>query len=227
VIRLRQAVAGDDNERGMTLVEVVMAISILGILATVALGLYMSSLGASNSHQNRELAITVANESMELAASWSVGSLAGGRHQPAVTNQWVSTIDPVTSKSVIAGIGAGYPLWDSSATAVSVPALPLMKTATFSGTEFSVQTFISRCYQPTAITRSTAGECKRLVSSPNMTPVPTTTPAGMVPMFRVIVVVQWTSDKNCTTSIVTNPCKYEVMTLVEPSTPDAEWVTSG
>lgn len=218
-----------DRDSGMSLIEVIVAISVLAVLATATLGLYLTSQSTSNSHQNRELAISVANEAMEFAAASSVDTLAKGRWQTTANAQWTATVNPATSQSVVGGISSSYPLADSTANASSVPSIPFTKVPApvFNGTEFQVQTFVGRCFQPTTSTRATAGECKRTSANPSMTPTPTTTPANMAAMIRVIVVVQWTSDSGCTTSILTNPCKYEVSTLVDPGTPDVEWVTSG
>lgn len=210
---MRAALHSDQNrESGLTLVEVVVAIVILGLLASTALGLYLTSMTASKSHQHREVAITVANEAMELAASWSVPNLADGRSQSAVAAQWAAG-------GSVSGIAATYPLWDLSATASSVPDLPLSAVSTFSGTDYTIETYIGQCFQPEdAATLASGGDCTKVSGHPSSPPA---TAPGMTKLLRVIVNVRWTAGDAC------DPvagCTYQTSTMVDPTLIDVEWI---
>ena len=52
------------SENGMTLIEVIIAIAIMGIVATAATGLAISSLTGSVTQKHRAVAVTVANDAM-------------------------------------------------------------------------------------------------------------------------------------------------------------------
>jgi prepilin-type N-terminal cleavage/methylation domain-containing protein len=64
---------------GMTLVEVIVAIAIMGIVATAAIGLAVSSTVGSVSQQRRAIAVTVANAAMEKVSGLPASSLFSGR----------------------------------------------------------------------------------------------------------------------------------------------------
>lgn len=212
--RLRAASAsGQDRESGMTLIEVVVAIAILSLLSATALGLYLTSMTASKSHQHREIAITVANEAMELVAAWSVPNLATGRSQSTVAAEWAAA-------SGVSGIAASYPLWDSAADASSVPDLPLRSISTFSGTEFTAETYIGQCYQPNSAAALAGGaDCARVSGHPTSPPA---TAPGLTRLIRVIVVVRWTAGDACDP---VDGCSYQASTLIDPTPVDVEWVS--
>jgi prepilin-type N-terminal cleavage/methylation domain-containing protein len=194
-----------NSERGMSLIEVVVAISILGVLATATLGFLISSMNATSTIQHRSLAVTVASESMENVSAWTASALTTGRSASAVTAQWAGATAP--------GLANTYPAFDPSATtpSTSVPALPLARTVTLSGTDFVARIFIGTCYQATS-----GGSCARL---PSLTTPPAMTPAGYAALKRVIVEVTWTASVGCDTSA---DCSYSTATLIDPNA-DLEW----
>ncbi|AWB90011.1 type II secretion system protein [Salinibacterium hongtaonis] len=211
-LRLLTTSSGE-RESGMSLIEVVVAIGILGILSTVSLGFYMTSMESASAHQRRELAITVANESMEIIQGWNsnvisattVSALLTGRNQALVQAQWLAA-------PAVSGLAQSYPTWDPTATASATQAVPLARTVTRSGTEFTSHVYIGKCFK--AIT---SGQCTKLAAFPS-TP-PATAPAGTTGMLRVVVVVRWTAGCD-------SGCSYETSTLIDSST-DLEWNTSG
>lgn len=215
VNRLRRILHANRDEEGMTLIEVVVAVVILGLLSTISLNLYITSMTASKSHQNRELAIAVANESMEIVSGWSatekipttsVSMLLEGRTQSAVEAQWAAA--PADS-----GLAQTYPAWDPTATGTPTPALPFTRTKTFSDTEFRAQTFIGTCYQPV-----TGGDCTRISG---VSTAPAAAPAGLSPMIRTTVIVTWDA-RNCDSGL----CRYQASTLLDLNS-DLDWYTNG
>ncbi|TQL41921.1 prepilin-type N-terminal cleavage/methylation domain-containing protein [Homoserinimonas aerilata] len=208
---IRTALRRTSDERGMTLIEVVVAVVILGLLSTLSLSLYMTSMNASSTHKNRELAITVANESMEIVSGWSptakiattsLSTLFAGRTAAAVAAQWAAA--PANS-----GLEQTYPTWDT--TGASAPELPLSSISTFNGTKFLAQTFIGTCFQPVS-----GGDCKKLAGQAT---APSVAPGGYSSMVRATVVVTWTAG-DCDSG----HCWYKASTLLDLNS-DLDWVT--
>lgn len=198
--RIRAAVTGlRDRERGMSLIEVIVAVSILGILATASLGIYLTSSEASSLQRSREIAITVANQQLEVVSSWAVEGLYDGRNQAKVQAQWAAAVD-------VDGLSATHPRWDSTAGSSAVPAIALQTVSEFSGTEFTVDTYLGECFQPAG-----GGNCTALASAPT----------NGTALIRAIVVVSWTAGDYCEV----DGCSYEATTLLN-GTDDLEWVTN-
>jgi prepilin-type N-terminal cleavage/methylation domain-containing protein len=187
---------------GFTLIEVVVAIVILGLLATLSLSLYLSSMHATNSQQRRDIGITIANESMESVVAWQVSGLLTGRFKNTVESQWAGAAG-------VSGIAKTYPKWDPAATGSSTPAVPLTRTVTRLGSIYKASTYIGSCMQPVA-----GGDCVRLSPTGNE-PV---APAGYARLIRIIVVVSWTAGDACSPS----GCSYETSTLIDPNS-DLQW----
>jgi prepilin-type N-terminal cleavage/methylation domain-containing protein len=200
-----------DAESGMSLIEVVIAVSILAILATASLGLYLSGLSSTSAQQRRDVAITVANHAMESASavptavvsSTGMSGLYTGRFLTAVTALW-------TADAAVSGVSQTYIQSDPTATSTSTPAIPLQRTDTISGTTYTTDTLIGLCYIPIA-----GGSCVKLAGY--STP-PSTTPTGYAPYIRVIVVVRWGAGTSC----AGGTCSYQTATLFNVST-DLEW----
>lgn len=200
-----------NNDQGMSLIEVVVAIVILGTLTATSLGVFLSTLGASTNQQRRQVAITVASETMESVTAWNVAknsttgvsNLYTGRSKTAVQSQW-------TANSSVGGVPQTYATWDPTATGSSVPGLPLTRTVSRSNTTYTATTFIGTCYQPLA-----GGDCVKLTGQPL---APVITPSGYSQLTRIIVVVSWTAGEYC----ASGGCTYATATLVDTNT-DLEW----
>lgn len=203
-----------DAEAGFSLIEVVMAIVVLGILTTAAIGFYFTGLDASTSHQRREVAITVANEQMEIVSGWtsSVNTVTGksrlydGRTQGEVLTAWDDAI-----ADDIVGAEHTYPEW-ATTSPTATAALPVTRTVTRSGTEYEIRTLIGLCYQPLS-----GGDCTKVPGSPSTPPA---SAPGFTPLHRILVDVTWTAG-----CAVPDGCSYEIATLLDLNS-DLEWVGS-
>ena len=202
------------SDRGFTLVEVIIAISILGILATSAVIFAVQAMNTSAAQQQRQVAVAIAMESMEginarVAATDPVTGasyLVRGRHGTAVSAAWAAY-------GAVPGIADSYPYADPSATASSTPDLPITSTVNRNGAVYTVTLLIGQCCQPLA--GGTCAKAPGYASTP-----PSTTPAGSAePMMRVVTVVEWTAGDACST---VSPCQYWTVSLVD-GTPDQEW----
>lgn len=208
--RLKSAFAVDS---GMTLVEVIVAISIMTIVATAAVSLVISSIASAASHQRRNIAITIANQSMELASAQSatvnpatgVSFLYQGRTSTDVHAAWTTLTD-------VSGKDQTYPKWDPTATGTPPAVLPISVDVTRSGTVYSTHMLIGACYQPIA-----GGDCT--VLDPTTYPTePPTAPAGFTQLIRVMVVVDWTAGSACPAAA----CTYQTTSLIDPHG-DLQW----
>jgi len=197
---------------GFSLTEVMVAIAVMGLLATATIGLYIAGQNSTQSQQHREVAITVANESMEqisiqavfIDGATGVSSILGGRFQSAVSSAWAAN-------STMSGMTATYPAWDPTATSASTANVPIIRAVTLQGTKYTATTLIGYCYQP-----KTGGDCTVL---PSQATPPATTPSGFTKLLRVLVSVRWTAG-NCSG----DTCTYQSATLIDIN-PDLEWNT--
>ena len=212
-LRARLGIRDRDDEVGMTIVEVLVAITILGVLAAASLGVFLTGTAASLTQQRRQIAVTLASAALESAralpaerdSATGVSSLLAGRYQNATQSSWASNTS-------VPGVAQTYVRWDATATAASVPTLAISTTQTQSGTEFTVDALLGTCYLP-----QKGGACTTLTghSSP-----PATAPAGYTEMLRVIVVVRWDAGKSC----ADGSCVYSAVTLVDVNS-DLDWNT--
>ena len=208
-------------DSGFSLIEVIMAIIVIGIISTASLSIYLQSMNSASTQQRREIAITIANQTMENVNVWStatdpdsgVSALYAGRTEPRVRQFWIAN-------ELVSGVSQTYPMWDPRLPAV--PALPealAIKPSdpvVRSGTEFTVGTLIGTCYQ-----LKTGGDCTRI---PGWSGYPLAISAAnaalYTPLTRVIVIVRWTAGGVCDSG----GCMYQTATLIDLNS-DLEWNT--
>ena len=211
--RLFSAVRSDE---GMSLIEVVIAIVILAILSTASLGVYLSSTNASLDQQRRQVAVTIANESMEIVSGWSTGTVASTQVSALFTARSKDKVEALFAKdTLVDGVDVTYAMWDPSAAASAVAALPaaipLSRAVTKNGTDYIAETLIGFCLQKIA-----GGDCVK-VGAYNPTTIPAPKPpTGYTQLTRAIVVVNWTAG--CPTA----GCSYTTATLIDLNA-DLEW----
>ena len=211
VQRLRQRTGSSDA--GMTLIEVIVAISLIAIISTGAIGLGIASQKGSSIQQRQEIAVTVASEAMEAANAQSSATnpstqmsyLYQGRTQSQVTDAW-------TANAGAPGLAATYPGWDPSATATSVQSLRVSQPVVRNGTVYTVYTLIGTCY----ISTVGSGDCTTLAGS--STP-PAVTPVGKTQLSRVLIIVRWNAG-----GCVTGGCSYQAGSLIDAHS-DLQWNT--
>jgi len=202
---------------GMTLIEVIVAISIMGIVATAAIGLSITSQTSAAAQQRQELAVTIANQAMEQISAQAAGTnlitnksyLFQGRTQSLVNASW-------SANAGAAGLADTYPGWDTAAVATSTPVVPMSSTIRQSGTDYTTHTLIGTCYQAT----SGSGNCVRLAPAPARPPA--TAPASTTQLVRLIVIVRWTAGTGCAAS----GCSYQATSFVDAHF-DLQWKTNG
>lgn len=198
------------RDGGFTLLEVVVAMLLVGVVATAALGFTVSGVSRSASIQQRQSAVEVANQAMEQVRALSAAAMSGtpvtglvkGRTSAAVAAQWAASSNPDRAIT-----------WQSSDSAAtsSSPVVPLTQTVALGGRSFTVSTLIGTCYRVRA---STTGPCLR-----QGTAEPASDPT-YVPLARVMVEVSWTPVAAGTCASAA--CVYRATALVDPSD-DLTW----
>jgi len=190
-----------DSETGMSLIEVVISISLLAILVTASLGVYLSSTNASTALQRREVAVTIASQTLETVGVLPPATLYTGRTAAAVESLRVANVD-------VPGVDQTYKVSGAAGTIT----VPMTSTQVFSGTTYTVNTIIGTCFQD-----KKGGTCTGAANATQ----PVTVPAGKTVLSRVIVVVRWGAGASCRPVA----CSYFATTLVDAHS-EIEWRTT-
>ena len=126
---------------GFTLIEVVVSLVLLSLIFTAVTTLFIRSLRSADGLQDKQAAVPVSTQGLDLARSIPAirdaagnSELVAGRTQAAVSAQWaaVAGLDGVDLTDT-------YATWDTTATSASTPTLPLSTTVLVSGQSYNVQ----------------------------------------------------------------------------------------
>jgi len=202
----RFATASARSDAGFSLMEVVVALGIILVVMTFSLAFFIRSMQGTALQQQRQAAVAVADQAMELTRSvpaskpltGTVSPLLAGRDESRVDAQWASPGSVVTSQSVRQ--------FDPDATSTSMPLVPFSTTSVVNNVSYPVRTFVDGCYL------DSTGACG---------PTPNTHL-----MYRVTVEVNWQPKADQSCSGVGGPCAYVVSTLRDPS-PDVSFIQTG
>jgi prepilin-type N-terminal cleavage/methylation domain-containing protein len=202
------------DSTGMTLVEVIVAIAIMSIVATAAIGLAISATTGSVSQQRRAIAVTVANTAMEKASGLPATTLYSGRSLIAVQSSF-------TANAGTSGVSKTYQEYDHTLPLPGTQTVKISDPVTQNGTAYSVTTIIGTCFEKlgTNAGQTAGGDCGK-IDAATYAPL---VYAGYTPLTRVIVIVGWTAGQECA---VAGSCVYTISTLIDSHT-DLEWKTNG
>jgi prepilin-type N-terminal cleavage/methylation domain-containing protein len=213
-----------DADRGMTLIEVIVAIGIMAIVATSAITLSIASVTSTTVGQRQQVAVALASNAMETvtAHTLSLNNATGesriydGRTQARVSAAWAASPG-------FPGVNTTYPGWDQSATTTSQPDIAIdtdvpvndpTPPPVLNGTKYRVRTLIGSCFQLNG-----GGNCGLLAGN---SVAPVTEPAGYSRLIRVMVIVSWTAGTDC----AGGACTYQTTTLLDPHQ-DLKWKVNG
>lgn len=202
VVTARRATRDSGSpEGGFTLVEVLVALTLVVAVMLSAGVFFTRSMKGTGLHQQRQAAVALGDQAMELARAVPPSRMVNGRSQLGVDGQWAAAGSVVTSKS--------FKVYDALAGTSSTPAIPFESQARVNNVQYTIRTFVDGCYLGSA-----GGVCG-----------PTVT-AGATQLYRLTVDVRWDPGPHQTCGGSGGRCDYVVSTLVDPST-NATFNTSG
>jgi len=196
------------SESGFALIEVIVALFLLGLVASAVLTFFVRGMQASTHLQRAQAADGVAMASMEQVRSVyaqgvdvaGTSGIVAGRAQTDVQLVWDAAAYADTADSI--------PASDPAATNSDHAAIPLVTTKHVAGIDYLVTTLIGQCY--------------RLASGSGSDQACTQVdPGAGVEIYRATVVVTWkpTSSGQCGGGAL---CTYRTSALIDAN-PDANW----
>jgi prepilin-type N-terminal cleavage/methylation domain-containing protein len=200
------------RDAGFTLIEVIIALVLLGLIAMASLGLFTGGMKSVAHVQRQQAAVSLANSAMDMARSVSGGAvdaaktsgLVKGRSQSAVNTAWAAAaaLTPSDTSDMTK-------VWDpATSLSTSDQWVPITTTATVDSQTYTITTLVGTCYRLKAA--STASQdCVATVGSTSNYNL----------LYRVRVIVRW--DESSTGA---KAHSYRLSTLVDP-TDDPTWNT--
>jgi prepilin-type N-terminal cleavage/methylation domain-containing protein len=202
------------DEDGFTLLEVLVAMAVIGTVMAGVAPFLVRSLAVVNQQRSTQVAVQVANDALERVHALDPESLTSGRSAQAAKLQLTAAPPKVIKTLGIDGLDianfapADPMLPDTSTDGLSAPLPTVAMPVTTNGTTFQRQWFIIKCSQvKVTVTALDVGSCLPLVQSP-VAQVAT----GPV-FFKVVVSVTW-PDKFCDGGT----CTYVANTMVSTGT---------
>lgn len=209
------------TDAGFTLVEVVVALALLGIVATAALAFFVQGTRAITATGRTQSGVAVANDAMETALAFvpdttttAVTGLVVGRTQADVMAAWTAA-----QAEGVTLLADTFPAWDNSTSPSPVAGesddrLPQQSTSTQGTVQYDVRTLVGFCFRSSSVSVSDA-ECSNAHGSAAGVPS-----VGYSLVVRIVVAVTWQDVTDACPGSGT--CLYEVSSLVDPSA-DLEW----
>lgn len=189
------------RDAGFSLVEVVVALALMGAVMAASTPLLVQSVVLVNQQRTTQAATRIADDGIELARAMQGSSLLKGRGMTRATAQWNAA--PAAVKAYLADMTLDWDedLNDPGSDAGAQAALPTQAAVTtLDGVTYTRNIYVGRCRQQA---HRPTDACRRT----DRTDVDPT--AADVPFFRVVVAVTWT-QRGCTAE----RCSYVTSTLV-------------
>lgn len=206
----RPPAGGHTSDAGFSLLEVMVAIALLGTIMTALTSFLVTVLTSTNRQSATQTAVQVADDGTERIRALKGSALAIGRDQASVDVQWSAAGAAVTpylvntEKAYDAGAAAGEGATAPLPTAPQVCGVgydPDCHPA-LNGLPYSVNWYVGRCWQLKA-----GGDC-----------VVPAVKTNYIEYFRVVVAVKW-DDGHCTAS----KCTYVTSTLVSSAAKEPQF----
>lgn len=207
-------------DEGFSLVEVIVAIVILGIVASSALYFFINGMQTTSNLDRQQRAVAIATSTMEstftfdphLSPTAGVSGLVIGRSAEEVNAAF-------TEFAGVDGVGDTYPLSDPAGVTGGGKLKVFDTVSSAEHMTYDVSTLIGSCYRSPAV----AGDAQACTKVGGYSGVdePAAVSPGVSRELRVIVVVTWKpigGECDATAGI----CSYHVATLVDPSN-DLAW----
>ncbi|GAB1641903.1 putative Ig domain-containing protein [Krasilnikovia sp. MM14-A1259] len=192
------------DDRGFTLVEVLVSLAVIGTVMTALAPFLIRSLAVVSDQRARQVAIQLAGDAVERARALTGTTALAGRSEMATNAQWTAAPSPVRPY-----LQSMSPAWDTLLKAGSgagaAAGLPTSAVVTpVNGVSYSQNWYLGICRQQFG----SAGSCDDPAASD---PDPA---KADVPFLRVVAAVTW-PDRACPAG----SCAYVTTTLIS-SAPD-------
>jgi len=177
-------------DAGFTLVELLVAIMLIGIVMTALTSFFVSTMTITSQQGGKQAAVQLADDATERVRAMRGSSILAGRDQASSSNQWSNPVAGVAPH--LAGMQLAFDpaaAFPAGATA-TLPTSP--ESNTVNKVRYDQHWYVGRCWQSTA-----GGDCGA------------TQTAGSVEFFRVVLAVTWTAN-HCAGAT----CAYVTATLV-------------
>jgi type II secretory pathway pseudopilin PulG len=191
--------AGPRSDLGISLIEVMVAIVVIGTVMAAAAPFLVRSVLVVDQQRTRQVAIQVANDALERARALDPSSLLAGRSKLATDDLWSAAPAAVTAylATMLKDWDPQLPA-DRSVAGGQAPLPTEPNIVSVDGEPYSQRWYVGKCWQAKVSRAATvAGACG--------TANPLTTD---VPFFRVVATVTW-NHRSCPAS----GCIYIASTL--------------
>lgn len=168
------------SDDGVTLIEVLVALFSLALVSIAAASFLVSGVNTTEQQSQTQNAVTLATQALEAVQAVPVSQVLIGRTKPAVQALVTdATFAPLVVDDIVTtgSYNATTSNYDATATATSVPVIPITTTQTLKGLTYQVRTSIDPCYLNRA-----AQKCQR-------------TPAVGIPVLRATVNITWRASE--------------------------------
>jgi prepilin-type N-terminal cleavage/methylation domain-containing protein len=196
-----------DDDDGFSLIEVIVALSLLVIVMLSTAGFFVQSLKLSSGQTQQQQAAQLASQQLDYTRSVPAKALLYGRTQTAVAAATAAPGLADLSQDVItAGTGGApfnYDNWDglNSSGGQTSQVVPISFQTPVAGVTYTLTTFVDRCY----VTFGTNQQCVRNPATPDASW-----------LYRITVDVSWklAGGRVCLNSSST--CQFVASTLRDP-----------
>lgn len=204
-----------EREEGFTLIEVVWALFLLGLIAMGSLGLFLHGMKSTAHLQRQQAAVSLASSAMDMVRSVSAGQvdvsgtsgLIKGRSEAAVEAVW----DEATALNASDTADMTMAFDPASGLTDADQWIPVRTTSTVDNQTFTIDTLIGSCYRLRAAS-TLSQNCTAANPSPSTD--------EYLEIYRARVVVRWDEG-----TAAAGAHTYTLSSLVDPSE-DATWNTA-
>ncbi|TQS45396.1 putative Ig domain-containing protein [Cryptosporangium phraense] len=181
-----------DREAGFSLIELMTAMTLIGVVMAALSGFFTNSLRATNVQSNAQTAVQLVSDALERVRALKGSGVTSGRDLTSTQTQWASVPGDSPVSPYLATMAMAY---DETASGGSGATAALPTTAVpvvLNSIPFKQSWYVGRCWQPLL-----GGDC-----GPART-------ALSVEFFRIVTLVTWTG-RGCPAS----GCSQVAATLV-------------
>ncbi len=201
------------TDEGFSLIEVIVALFIVGMVASAVLMFFMRGSSTASHLQRTQAAASVATQAMEKVRSVYPRPGAAADPTPLVIGRTQAEVNAAFSTVAALDpdlVAETNQLWDPAASASPTVTLPVTRQVRVSEMTYDVTTLIGSCYRA------------KSASASDTTCVRVNPGAGSTLVYRAIVVATWDPG---VAKCGGDGCLYTMTSLIDP-TSDAVWNVS-